>query len=143
MQREMEELQDAESSAQRSLRSYELAWKAMEIQTSQYAIEVQAIVDKSYKDGREDGYEDGYGDGHKVGMREGVKKGRKEGLREGREQGRIEENRNALEAFDRFIAQDESNDGKRSLRIRRWVQSVYRADGDSETLGPQDSGSVR
>jgi len=142
MQREMEELQDAESGAQRSLRGYELAWKEMEIQTSEYAIEVQAIVDKSYKDGREDGYEDGYEDGHKAGVREGVKKGRKEGLREGREQGRIEEKRNALEAFDHFLAED-SNDGKRSPRIRRWAQSVYRADGDSETLGPQDSGSVR
>ena len=112
MKREMEALQKAENRAQRSLREFQLGWKKMEIETREYAIEVQGIVDKSYKDGKEDGYNEGYEDGYRAGVKEGVRKGRKEGLREGREQGRIEERRNALEAFDRFLSED-TNDAQR------------------------------
>ncbi|KAG7441491.1 uncharacterized protein BT62DRAFT_480260 [Guyanagaster necrorhizus] len=79
-------------------------------------------------------------------MKEGIRIGRHEGLREGREQGRDKERRDALDAFDKFLA--EEMDGsevyllmkievprlmfnihdQQSDRTRRWTASIYHPD---------------
>ncbi|KDR75796.1 hypothetical protein GALMADRAFT_226445 [Galerina marginata CBS 339.88] len=144
--REVEELDRAEAKAQQSLHKYRVAMHDSETQMQERTAEIYRMADNYYEDGREDGYDEGYDkgyeDGRKTGVREGVKKGRNEGVKEGREQGRQEERRNALEAFDKFLAQD--NDDHHSEKTRRWAQSIYRAEVDSgysESLDPSDSGS--
>ncbi|KAK0485864.1 hypothetical protein IW261DRAFT_1662438 [Armillaria novae-zelandiae] len=73
------------------------------------------------------GYAEGIKEGKSSGMKVGVRIGRREGLHEGREQGRNEERRNALEAFDMFLA--EETDGRQGDWTRRWAASVYHATG--------------
>ncbi|KAK0195477.1 hypothetical protein F5146DRAFT_1025784 [Armillaria mellea] len=79
--------------------------------------------DKLWKAGYAEGIKEGKASRMKEGIRIGRREGLREGLREGREQGRYEERRNALEVFDKFLA--EETDGRQSDWTRRWAASVY------------------
>ncbi|KAF5317213.1 hypothetical protein D9611_003981 [Ephemerocybe angulata] len=74
--------------------------------------------------GYETGFSEGYREGRKDGKQSGIRLGRKEGLQEGLEQGRAEERRNALDAIDKFLAK-EGSENVDTIGIRRWAQSVY------------------
>jgi hypothetical protein len=62
--------------------------------------------DEGWEAGHEEGYEEGYGEGRSRGYNEGFKAGRNQGFQSGREQGREEERQNALDAFDKFLAEE-------------------------------------
>lgn len=81
------------------------------------------------------GYAKGIKEGKASGTKEGIRMGRREGLHEGREQGRNEERRNALEAFDKFLA--EETDGRQGDWTRRWAASVYHATGTTLSSSSQ------
>ncbi|KAF8161185.1 hypothetical protein B0H34DRAFT_699808 [Crassisporium funariophilum] len=134
IQREMEELQESEGRTQSALQKYQVALHEHQIEMRRRDVQTQEFLNNWFKEGKEEGYDEGYEvglkDGRRAGVKEGLKKGRKEGIEEGREQGRNEERRSALEAFDKFLS-EETNDGERSERTRRWAQSVYNPEGCS------------
>ncbi|KJA29032.1 hypothetical protein HYPSUDRAFT_128758 [Hypholoma sublateritium FD-334 SS-4] len=143
IEQEMEEVQLSEARAQESIRKYQATLREYERQMKERASQMKVALERWYESGRESGYEEGYDQGHqdgrRVGLKEGRKLGRKEGVIEGREQGHNEERRNAVEAFEKFLAED--TDEPRTERTRRWARTMYMADGLSEMLGPTDSGS--
>ncbi|KAG5648526.1 hypothetical protein DXG03_003137 [Asterophora parasitica] len=65
-------------------------------------------VANSFDEGRVRGWQEGFEEGRNTGHQEGLVAG----MREGKEQGRKEERKNALEAFDKFLANEmgESDD---------------------------------
>lgn len=110
IEREMEEVRLSEARAQESIQKYQATLREYERQMKERASQMKAALESWYESGRESGHVEGYDQGHhegrRVGMKEGRKLGRKEGVIEGREQGRNEERRNAVEAFERFLAED-------------------------------------
>ncbi|KAK0212776.1 hypothetical protein DFS33DRAFT_1482594 [Desarmillaria ectypa] len=74
------------------------------------------------------GYAESIREAKASAMKEGIRIGRREGLHEGREQGRNEERRNALETFDKFLAEEMDGNGHLSDWTRRWAASVYHPD---------------
>ncbi|KAK0461199.1 uncharacterized protein EV420DRAFT_1478011 [Desarmillaria tabescens] len=74
------------------------------------------------------GYAEGFKEAKASAMKEGIRIGRREGLHEGREQGRNEERRSALEAFDKFLAEEMNGYGHWDDWTRRWAASVYHPD---------------
>ncbi|KAI4521505.1 hypothetical protein K523DRAFT_307073 [Schizophyllum commune Tattone D] len=125
---------DTARSLQQSLRDCHAREDGRE-ETSRLAM--HKWFDEGREQGYDSGFEDGFAQGRKKGMSEGIKTGRKEGLREGREQGRIEERKNALEAFDRYVAEQEGDE-----RTRRWAASFYQID-DNESVGSLEAPSQR
>lgn len=144
------ERQDAETSAAKArdtARSLQLVVRDCHAREDGREESSRLAMHKWFDEGREQGYdsgfEDGFSQGRKKGLSEGIKTGRKEGLREGRDQGRIEERKNALEAFDRYVAEQEGEFGEaRSERTRRWAASFYQID-DNESVGSLEAPSQR
>jgi chromosome segregation ATPase len=62
--------------------------------------------DEGWEVGHEEGHEEGFAEGRNRGYKEGFKAGRDQGFQSGREHGQEEERRNALDAFDKFLAEE-------------------------------------
>lgn len=94
---------------QEKCRQYQASFRKYEERMSTQETEMQNSMQKWFISGEGQGYEVGYSEGYREGRvdgkQHGIRLGRKEGLREGRESGRTEERRNAMEAMDRFLAQ--------------------------------------
>lgn len=140
LQRELSRVRDELSSVETSQKSAEedaenaikaareshLTLQAYQAHDRERDREQLLLARKYLEEGREQGYEEG----RMEGFEQGLKKGKKEGFHRGREAGRNEEHKNALEAFDRFLAEDEEHEGKSTTafsRTRRWANSVYAA----------------
>lgn len=113
LRQEYEDMEKSDARARESSRRYQMALRDLEARQESREEGKRLAIKKSFNDGQtagwDEGYSVGYKEGKRVGVEEGLKTGRKEGLREGREQGQNEERRNALESFDKFLAEgDES-----------------------------------
>ncbi|TFK44799.1 hypothetical protein BDQ12DRAFT_717948 [Crucibulum laeve] len=135
------ELEESLEQTKEACRKYKTALRDHQIREENREENRQLRMESCFNDGRNEGWDSGYAEGYEEGredgFEEGLRKGRKEGLREGRERGRNEERKNALEAFDRFLA--EETNGHDNNR-RRWAQSIYHPDTQSlSELSPTSS----
>ncbi|KIY67179.1 hypothetical protein CYLTODRAFT_397668 [Cylindrobasidium torrendii FP15055 ss-10] len=110
MEREREELLDRASRTKRELRDAQLAVRSHEAREQGWEEGVKLGMMKRLNEERQKVWDAGFAEGAKTArasaLKEGIKLGRKEGLEEGFEQGRNEERRNAVEAFQVFLAQE-------------------------------------
>lgn len=77
-----------------------------------HRLAVQKWFDEGKEEGWEVGHEEGYEEGRNIGYKEGFKDGRDQGFHSGREHGREEERQNALDAFDKFLAEEMGGHGE-------------------------------
>ncbi|TFK23179.1 hypothetical protein FA15DRAFT_594803 [Coprinopsis marcescibilis] len=139
LQEEFDDVKKSLRQSQEQCRKYRTTLRDWELKMDNREKAMQIAVTKAFDEGDDVGYDVGFKDGHSKGKIEGkaqgIKAGRQQGLLEGKEQGRLEERRNALDAIDKFLAEEDAQGD--SGKVRRWAQSVYYAESQElETYIP-------
>lgn len=151
LQKRRKEAEELVSKTNDAARGFQVAlddYKAREREREDVAqIELDTWFSQGKEDGWDAGHAEGLEEGRSEGFKHGLKIGKKEGFDEGLKIGRKEERQNALQAFDRFLADEMDDDEDLSVsvisvikcmapltefelqpqeRTRKWAESIYR-----------------